>query len=127
MRHGQAHDLKGRYLSVPVTISVTDALEDVKDRFNDVLPIDVLNKLGAERKETKDTKYLLWSLSEENEELRASLEEDADEMNPQMYALTRENAEFRELTAKLSSELNAWQERNGPLANKEDMRKLAQW
>ena len=72
MRNGQGLNPEGRFLSIPATISVADALEDVKDRFNDVLPIDVLNNLGAERKETKDTKYLLWSLSEENEELRAT-------------------------------------------------------
>ena len=46
------------------TVSIAKALNDVKDSFAHLLPIDVLNKLNVERRENKDSKYLQHSVAQ---------------------------------------------------------------
>ena len=57
------------------TISVADALKAVKDGFNDVLPLDVLNRLGEKRRITKDTPFLRYSIQAMDREYRQTVGE----------------------------------------------------
>ncbi|MBR4457580.1 MAG: hypothetical protein IKS31_01340 [Clostridia bacterium] len=53
-------------LSGSAKISIADALELVKNRFDDVLPLDVMREFGKNRRSTKDEEYLIYSLSDDN-------------------------------------------------------------
>ena len=62
------------------TISVADALKAVKDGFNDVLPLDVLNRLGEKRRITKDTPFLRYSMG-------VAIKQDANKTTSIMFTM----------------------------------------